>query len=72
MLSAQRLLGSSDVQKVLGISREALRKMRLRGEAPKSTRVGCVAVTPLDSFVDWISRELSRACRPRWMRRLAR
>ena len=72
MLSAEKLLSATDVQRVLGLSREGLRKMRARGEAPKSMRVGCVAITPLNDFVSWIARELSRTCRPRWMRRLAR
>jgi hypothetical protein len=72
MLSAETLLSATDVQRVLGLSREGLRKMRARGEAPKSVRVGSVNVTPLGSLLDWVSRELARACRPKWMRRLAR
>jgi predicted DNA-binding transcriptional regulator AlpA len=71
MLSADRLLSATDVVKVCGISREALRKMRQRGEAPPATRVGCVTITLLDSFVDWIAKELARATRPRWLRKLA-
>ena len=72
MLSAEKLLSATDVQRVLGLSREGLRKMRGRGEAPKSVRVGCVAVTPLDSFISWIAQELCRATRPRFLRRLAK
>ena len=63
MLSAEKLLSATDVHRVLGLSREGLRKMRARGEAPKSVRVGSVNVTPLGSFLDWVSRELARACR---------
>jgi hypothetical protein len=47
MLSAEKLLSATDIQRVLGLSRESLRKMRARGEAPKSVRVGSVNVTPL-------------------------
>jgi predicted DNA-binding transcriptional regulator AlpA len=72
MLSAEKLLSATDVQRVLGLSREGLRKLRKRGDGPKSMRVGSVNVTPLRSFLDWVSRELARACRPKWMRRLAR
>jgi len=72
MLSAEKLLSATDVQRVLGLSREGLRQLRKRDAAPPSMKVGCVAVTPVPSFVDWLAKELARACRPRWMRRLAR
>ena len=61
MLSAQRLLSSTNVQEILGLSREGLRKMRARGEVPPAIQVGAVNVTPLSSFVDWLSRV---ACSP--------
>jgi hypothetical protein len=70
MLSANTLLSSTDVTKVLGLSREGLRQLRQRDAAPPAIRVGSVAVTPLDAFVDWVAKELARACRPRWMRKL--
>jgi hypothetical protein len=63
LLSTENLLSATDVQRVLGLSREGLRKLRRRGDGPPSTKVGAVSITPLDSFVDWISRELSRTCR---------
>ncbi len=72
LISAQRLLSATDVVKVCGISRTTLSKMRLRGDGPPSTKVGSVAITPLDTFLDWISQELSRATRPRWLRKLAK
>jgi predicted DNA-binding transcriptional regulator AlpA len=72
LTSARRLLSATDVMKVCGISRQALGKMRLKGDGPPSAKVGSVAITPLDTFLDWISRELSRATRPRWLRKLAK
>jgi predicted DNA-binding transcriptional regulator AlpA len=72
LLSTQRLLSATNITEILGVSREGLRKMRQRGEAPKSTRVGSVAVTTFDDFLTWIAGELSRTCRPRWLRRLGR
>ena len=71
MLSTQRLLSSTDVQAILGISREGFRKLRQRGAAPKAERCGSVSVTPVSSFIDFIARELARATRPRWIRRLS-
>jgi hypothetical protein len=72
MLSAEKLLSATDVQRVLGLSREGLRKLRQRGDAPPAVRVGAVSLTPLDDFVSWVARELVRANRPKWLRRLAR
>jgi predicted DNA-binding transcriptional regulator AlpA len=70
MLSSQTLLSATDVARTLRISRQALHDMKRRGAAPESVRVGSVSVTTLDSFIDWIARELCRATRRRWMRRL--
>jgi hypothetical protein len=72
MLSAEKLLSATDVQRVLGLSREGLRKLRKRGDGPMSVRVGGVAVTSLDDFVSWIADRLARSCRPRWLRRLGK
>jgi predicted DNA-binding transcriptional regulator AlpA len=72
MLSTQRSLSSTDMTRVLGISRQALCDMKRRGGAPKSIRVGSVSLTPVQSFIDWIARELARATRPRFLRRLGK
>jgi hypothetical protein len=72
LLLTQRLLSSTNVHEILGVSREGLRKMRARGAAPKAERCGSVSITRLDDFVSWIAKELARATRSRFLRRLAK
>jgi hypothetical protein len=66
------ILSASDVAKACGISREAFRKMRNRGDGPDTIRVGRTAIVSVGSFVDWLAGELVKATRPRWLRQLIR